>query len=153
MSGPTQIPLKFHTRRKTDVRSQFAALCYRVVEGETEVCLITSRRTKRWILPKGWPMRKETPADAAAIEAFEEAGLMGEAQDTCLGVFSYVKRLKTGEIPVTVLVYPVRVTSILADWPEREERIRKWFPILKAAKKVDEPELKAILRSFDPKDL
>jgi 8-oxo-dGTP pyrophosphatase MutT (NUDIX family) len=150
MSGPVQISLKFQSGRKTDVRSQFAALCYRIVEGEVEVCLVTSRRTKRWILPKGWPMHKQTPADAAAIEAYEEAGLKGTPKDTCLGVYSYVKRLKTGDIPVIVLVYPVLVTEILAEWPEREQRIRKWFSPKKAAKKVDEPELKAILRSFDP---
>jgi hypothetical protein len=47
----------------------------------------------------------------------------------------------------------VLVTEILPDWPEREQRIRKWFSLKKAAKKVNEPDLKAILRSFDPQHL
>ncbi len=60
-------------------RKQYAALPVRVAaDGQIEVMLITSRGTKRWIIPKGWPMKKRTPAEAAVTEAFEEAGLKGE---------------------------------------------------------------------------
>jgi len=119
----TQLPLKLTAGKKTDVRTQFAALCYRGSGDDLEVCLITSRRTKRWILPKGWPMHKQTPADAAATEAWEEAGLTGRATDRCLGAYAYVKSLSTILTPVIV------------------------------AKRLAEPELRRIVRRFDPGEL
>ncbi|MFC6583776.1 NUDIX hydrolase [Sulfitobacter aestuariivivens] len=54
------------------MRTQFAALCYRVKKGKVQVLLVTSRGTKRWIVPKGWPMDGKTPAQSAALEAWEE---------------------------------------------------------------------------------
>jgi 8-oxo-dGTP pyrophosphatase MutT (NUDIX family) len=57
---------------------QYAALPFRRRAGAgTEVMLVTSRRTRRWIIPRGWPMRRRTPHAAAAREALEEAGVVG----------------------------------------------------------------------------
>ena len=145
-----QLPLKLRGA-KTAVRGQFAALCWRRDDdGAVEVCLITSRRTKRWIVPKGWPMHKQTPAEAAATEAWEEAGLTGNAVDRCLGVYSYVKPLSKRTMPVVVMVYPLAVREIASDWPERRQRKRKWFPLQQAADKVAEPALRHIIATFDP---
>ena len=33
---------------------QCAALPFRQADGETQVMLVTSRETRRWVLPKGW---------------------------------------------------------------------------------------------------
>lgn len=145
-----QLPLKFRTGRKTDVRAQFAALCWRMKNGKLQICLVTSRTRKRWIIPKGWPMHKQTPALAAATEAYEEAGLSGKASDSCLGAYSYVKPLKSGETPVITLVYPLHVTDVHSKWPEKHQRKRKWFSAKKAAKKLSEPELKRIVMTFAP---
>ena len=117
--------LHLHGAAKTDVRTQFAALCYRYKRDELQICLITSRGTGRWIPPKGWPMHKQTPADAAATEAWEEAGLTGKVFDTCIGVYSYNKPVKDRELPIMSLVYPIRVKSIHTDWPEKSQRKRK----------------------------
>ena len=145
-----QLPLRLRRVGKTEPRSQFAALCYRVVHNEVQVCLITSRRTKRWILPKGWPMHKQTPAEAAATEAWEEAGLTGKAQDTCLGVYSYTKTRGKRTLPILVLVYPVHVQNVHSDWPEAHQRKRRWFTPAKAARKLDEPALRHIVAGFSP---
>lgn len=145
-----QLPLKLRTGAKTDVRAQFAALCWRMNNDKVEICLVTTRATGRWILPKGWPMHKQTPAMAAATEAFEEAGITGDAVDHCLGVYSYVKPLDTGDAPIVVMVYPVHVRNVMSDWPEKSERRRKWMTPKKAAKKLHEPELKRIVASFNP---
>ena len=56
-------PIRLAPAQKRDVRSQFGALCYRVVDGQVQVLLITSRGTGRWILPKGWPVDGATPAE------------------------------------------------------------------------------------------
>ena len=152
IQGPKQLPILFKGARKTDVRSQFAALCYRMRKGEPEVLLITSRGSQRWIIPKGWPMAEKTPAEAALQEAWEEAGVKGKAYDRCLGLFSYTKELSPKEsLPCIALVYPVHVTSLEKNFPEKGQRRRKWFSPKKAAGKVSEPELKKILKTFDPR--
>lgn len=151
MGKTGQLPLKLKTGKKTDVRTQFAALCYQGEGADLEICLVTSRRSKRWILPTGWPMHKQTPANAAATEAWEVAGLTGEAIDRCLGVYAYVKTLSTSLMPVIVMVYPVRVTEEHEKWPERKQRKRKWLRPKKAAKRL--AELRRIVGRFDPDQL
>ena len=148
-----QLPLKLRSGRKTDVRAQFAALCWRTKNDQVQVCLITSRTRKRWIIPKGWPMHKQTPAKTAATEAYEEAGVRGEPFDTCLGVFTYSKPGKVGNAPIITMVYPLHVTHVHSKWPEKHQRRRKWFSLKKAAKKLSEPELKQIVADFNPKKI
>jgi len=72
-----QLPLSLHGAAKGEVRTQFAALPFRVKEDKVQVLLITSRGTGRWIVPKGWPMEGKTPAESALQEAWEEAGVQG----------------------------------------------------------------------------
>lgn len=152
MTLPKQLPLKLRKSGKTDVRTQFAALPFRMNGGDIEICLVTSRGSGRWIVPKGWPIHKETPARSAAIEAWEEAGLKGDPIDRCLGVFSYAKPVAGNPAPIVTLVYPLLVRKSKSNWPEKHERRRKWFSRKKAARKVSEPALKAIIESFSPKD-
>ena len=146
-----QLPLKLRRGAKTATRAQFAALCWRMKKDQLEICLITSRTRGRWILPKGWPMHKQTPAAAAATEAYEEAGLRGDVQDICLGVYSYSKPNKLRKAAIVTLVYPMHVTHVHSDWPEKDDRRRKWFSQKKAAKKLDEPALREIVANFNPK--
>ncbi|MDB4052609.1 NUDIX hydrolase [Octadecabacter sp.] len=135
---------------KTDLRTQFAALCYRIKDDKLQFCIVTSRRSKRWIVPKGWPMDGETPMDAAATEAFEEAGVRGKIYPRPIGVFSYYKVRSQDELPCMAVVYPLMVKKILKRWPEDRERERKWVSRKKAAKMVDDPELSVIIQTFNP---
>ncbi|MGB1265213.1 MAG: NUDIX hydrolase [Nereida ignava] len=145
-----QLPLSVTGKTKYDLRTQFSALPFRVVAGKLEILLITSRGTGRWIIPKGWPMADTTPSDAAATEAFEEAGVEGKIYKTCIGLYSYTKQMDDmPNLPCVAMVYPLKVKKILKDYPEVDQRKRKWFSQSKAAKKVDEPELRAIISSFD----
>lgn len=146
----TQAPLSIGKASKRDVRTQFAAICYRVRKDETQILLVTSRGTGRWILPKGWPMDGLTPAAAAAQEAWEEAGVIGKLKNVCIGIYSSIKVLDDGEeAPCVVAVFPIRVKSLSDDFPEAGQRKRKWFSAKKAASLVLEPELKHLLRKFD----
>jgi 8-oxo-dGTP pyrophosphatase MutT (NUDIX family) len=145
-----QLPISIRASHKSDVRSQFAALCYRIVRDKPEILLITSRGSGRWIAPKGWPMDGKTPAESAAQEAWEEAGVVGKAHNQCLGLYSYNKTMGQGVgLPCVALVYPVLVKSLVTDFPEKGQRRRKWFSPKKAAARVQEPELARILRDFD----
>ena len=142
--------IEFGDGGKTDLRTQFAALCYRIKDDKLQFCIVTSRRSKRWIVPKGWPMHGETPMDAAATEAFEEAGVRGKIYPRPIGVFSYYKVRSQDELPCMAVVYPLKVKKILKRWPEDRERERKWVSRKKAAQMVDDPELSVIIQTFNP---
>ena len=129
-------------------RLQVAALCHRG-EGEgKEYLLVTSRETARWIIPKGWPIRGLSLNESALVEAWEEAGVRtGDAASEPIGAYSYQKRQDAGwEIPVKTLVYSVAVKDLSEEFPEAEQRERKWVDAKAAAELVDETELKSILR-------
>lgn len=150
--GIVQPPLIDLDAPKRDVRTQFGALCYRVKDGETQILLITSRNTRRWIMPKGWPMANRTPAEAAAQEAWEEAGVEGKVGETSIGLYTYTKVMaKSDDLPCAVVIFPLRVRDLKNKFPEANERSRRWFSPKKAAKAVWEPELAALLESFDGK--
>ena len=134
------------------LRRQYAALPVRLTpEGQPEILLVTSRGSQRWIIPKGWPMRKRSPSQAAAREAYEEAGLEGEIEtEHPIGSYRYEKRLGNGNTArIEVSIFVLRVARQLAVWPEQAERQTCWFDPAAAADKVEEPELAAILRRID----
>ena len=138
-------------RLRNSVRRQSAALPL-VGEGDAlRVVLVTSRETRRWVVPKGWIEPKEAPHRSAAREAFEEAGLKGEADPEPLGRYTYLKRLAGGvELATEVLVFRLHVTRLLEDWPERAERKRRLFTPAAAAALVAEPGLAELLRALGP---
>lgn len=149
-----QMPITLRMRSKTDLRTQFAALCYRIRKDKPEILLVTTRNSGRWIIPKGWPMTGKTPGECALIEAWEEAGVQGKHSDQCIGMFSYTKLTDPNQpLPCIGLVFPVRVKSLAKSYPEIGQRNRKWLRPKKAATRVAEPELAEILRHFDPRHL
>lgn len=130
-------------------RSQYGAICWRMHRGTVEVLLITSRDTGRWVIPKGWPIAGLDPAASAAREAWEEAGVKGQTSPEALGLYCYDKILAPeAALPCAVAVFPLRVEELAAKFPERKERRRKWFGAAKAARKVAEPELRALFESL-----
>jgi 8-oxo-dGTP pyrophosphatase MutT (NUDIX family) len=129
---------------------QYAALPYRRREEQKlEIMLITSRDTGRWVIPKGWPIPNLAPADAAAREAYEEAGLVGRIGYRPVGRYNYDKRLGDGSnVHCAVDVFALEVEKQRKSWPERDERRTRWFMVEAAVGAVDEPELRAIICDF-----
>jgi 8-oxo-dGTP pyrophosphatase MutT (NUDIX family) len=115
-------------------------------DGALEILLVTTRETRRWVIPKGWPWPEAEDHEAAAGEAREEAGVLGRAARECLGVYHYDKRRNSGDVPVCVNVHLLEVDQELDSWPEQRERERRWFSPKRAAAAVQEPELKALIR-------
>jgi len=108
--------------------------------------LVTSRETRRWIIPKGWPKKGKSPHHSARREAFEEAGVVGAVAKRSVGSFSYEKRLKNGGAVVCeVRVFPLEVRRQNKRWPEKQERVAKWHSASQAVEKVKEPKLSAII--------
>lgn len=130
---------------------QVAALCYRKTKDGHDILLVQSRGRKQWILPKGWPKEHLTSAQAAAEEAYEEAGARGAVSETAIGTYRYTKSLSPGvEIPCLAYAYPVEVSERATHFPEAEIRNVKWFSAETAAEMVSAPELRSLLQAFRP---
>jgi 8-oxo-dGTP pyrophosphatase MutT (NUDIX family) len=134
-------------------RQQYAALPWRIGAG-VEILLASSRDTRRWVIPKGWPMKGRKPHATAALEALQEAGLIGKIEKTKIGSFHYHKRLKNGAaILCRVDVFPLQVLLQRKRWPEKGQRVTQWFTCADAAEEVTEPELKALILAFGRRKL
>ena len=134
------------TRTKPDhYYSQSAVIPYRrrLLSRRLEVCLITNRSGTRWIVPKGVVEPDMSPAQSAAKEAWEEAGLRGEVQNAELGRYRY--RKWGGECEVSV--YPMRVTQTLRNWPE-SHRQRCWLSVEQAVARIGQEPLRALLQKL-----
>ncbi len=133
-------------------RAQFAALPWRRdATGGVEVLLITSRETRRWVIPKGWPIKGKSSSKSAAQEAFEEAGVTGKLRKRPVGSYAYDKRLKNGRLQhVRVAVFGLQVEAEVDAFPEAGQREKRWVDLIEAAKLVDEPELMVVLATFKP---
>jgi 8-oxo-dGTP pyrophosphatase MutT (NUDIX family) len=84
---------KKQSAKRGVVSAQYGVLPYRFTEAAAlEVLIVTTRQSKRWIVPKGWPIKGLTPSKSAAREAFEEAGVIGRVPKAAIGVLqSYVR--------------------------------------------------------------
>ncbi|HEV3043893.1 MAG TPA: NUDIX hydrolase [Roseiarcus sp.] len=136
-------------RPPSAARRQVAALPFRrTATGDIEILLVTSRESGRFIIPKGWPMKRLDDADAAAKEAYEEAGVVGKVKRKSIGDYIYWKRFERSFELLKVDVYALEVRQQRADWPEKNARKSGWLSKEEAAKRVDEPGLVALLKEF-----
>jgi 8-oxo-dGTP pyrophosphatase MutT (NUDIX family) len=139
---------------KTAELVQVAALPVRVDDnGSAQALLLTSRETKRWVIPKGWTMKGRKPWEAAAQEALEEAGVVGRPRKKPIGSYVYFKRQKAHFDVCRVDVYVLAFAKQLKTWREKGQRETKWFGLDEAAELVEEPGLIALLKKLDAKGL
>ncbi len=138
------------TARRASQRRQYGVIPVRVAARGTrlQVLLLTSRGTGRWVIPKGWPMAKRTPAATARREAYEEAGIKGRLfSRKPVGSYRYVKSDQKALGKIEVQVFLLTVEKQKRDWPECTERRTRWFSVSRAASLVRERELAALLRT------
>lgn len=136
---------------------QIGVLPYRTdspaVDAPIRILLVTSRESRRWVIPKGNPLAKLAPHVSAAKEAEEEAGVIGAVCPTAIGSYRYRKRRASGaSVWADVDVFPFAVTAELDSWKEQHERERRWFTQAEAADAVEEPDLRALIRSFGARE-
>jgi 8-oxo-dGTP pyrophosphatase MutT (NUDIX family) len=120
---------------------QSGAVPYTIVDGRITFLLITSRRTGRWIFPKGSAIEGLTPREVAMQEAFEEAGVEGEVHDEPIGSYRSVKVVGLRRSLIQVDLYPLRLTRQLDDWPEKAQRHRHWVLLPEAKRLLSSPQL------------
>jgi 8-oxo-dGTP pyrophosphatase MutT (NUDIX family) len=128
---------------------QAGAIPFKYEAGDLRVLLITSRGAGRWVIPKGWIEDGASAAQAAAQEAFEEAGITGLIDETPLGSFEYNKRLGSGAKKLAMVeVYALRVEKQLKKWPERSERRFKWMDVSSALRLLEYPGMAALFQTL-----
>jgi len=113
------------------------------------VLLVTSRETKRWIIPKGWPMKGRKDYEAAAQEAVEEAGVAGRVHKHPMGAYTYKKQLQGSAEHIRVMVYLLEVEKESDTWREKDQRQREWVSAGEAAARVEEPGLVEIIKRLE----
>lgn len=142
---PKEKRLVRRAKKKKPIR-QVAAVPYRFTKkGRVEVLLVTSNTTRRFIVPKGWPMKRKSARKAAAEEVREEAGVIGTISKKPIGAYSYWKRLSENFVRVDVKVYLLAVEGEEEDWQESQKRGRAWLMATEASALIDEPDLAALV--------
>ncbi|ACK49201.1 NUDIX hydrolase [Methylocella silvestris BL2] len=140
-------------RKPSPVSLQYGALPYRFTHaGALEILLITTRRSRRWIVPKGDPIKGLNPAKSAAREAFEEAGVRGAVADKPFGSFRFHKTLEGApNLLCQVRIYPLLVKEQMHDWPEAHQRDLRWFEPAEAQNVVNDKGLQELIGRFAEK--
>jgi 8-oxo-dGTP pyrophosphatase MutT (NUDIX family) len=108
------------------------------------VVLVTSRSSGHWIIPKGYVEKGMTPAESAAKEAWEEAGITGKVQLDEIGTYHY--RRSSGIYAVKV--FPLEVESLLDQWQEMHVRQRKLVTPAEALELIFHDELRTIVAEY-----
>lgn len=128
--------------RKVRDCEQVAAVCYRMRRGTIEFLLIQTRGSGRWTFPKGSTEPGLTHAQAAALEAFEEAGVHGRIEEVSFATYTRQQRERTKGLvkndaeQVAVKAYLCQVFRLSV--PKESNRNRTWFSFEEARESLQE---------------
>lgn len=129
--------------RKLCECEQVAAVCYRWRNDCIEFLLVRTRGGERWTFPKGSAEPGLTHAQAAALEAFEEAGVHGRIEEASFA--TYVRRerrggakshSRSGENELAVSAHLCEVSRLSP--PKEARRSRTWFSAAEARRRLQE---------------
>lgn len=123
---------------------QSGVVPFKLYNGSISILLITTRKNKRWVIPKGIIEQGFTPLESAIKEAVEEAGIRGRGYQRLLGVYNYPKWGGT----CSVKVYPLEVNELLSDWEEEQFRERRWFYFEEVLNVIDDSGLRNIIATI-----
>jgi 8-oxo-dGTP pyrophosphatase MutT (NUDIX family) len=127
--------------------SQSAVIPYRLNKNGLEILLITSLKRKHWIVPKGYIEFNLTPFESAKKEAYEEAGVLGSNETLEVGTFALNKPIGI----CVIKVFTMEVYEVLDEYPERNDRKRKWFTPEEASEKIAIPEIGEMIKELNYK--
>jgi 8-oxo-dGTP pyrophosphatase MutT (NUDIX family) len=120
--------------RKLREREQVAAVCYRVRRGGIKFLLVRTRGSGRWTFPKGSAEPGLTHAQAAALEAFEEAGVHGRIEEASFTRYVRRNRGDTRNSARRSAGKELAVNAHLCEVlrlspPQESNRNRTWFSV------------------------
>ncbi len=128
-------------KRPAWMYKQSAAVPFRVVEGKIWILLISNNSGDKWVIPKGIVDRNLKPAESAAKEAFEEAGVKGKLLKPALGRY----KMKKWDGKCRIKVFLLLAEEVLDNWPEESYRKRTWVEIGDVEKYIKKKKLLRIL--------
>jgi len=124
---------------------QSAVIPYLAEDGNTQIVLVTTRKKKKWTLPKGIVEPDLTPEESALQEAYEEAGIEGAIQGGIFDTFQYNKWGGT----CFVQVFLMKITQWHESWSEDHYRSRETFSPDKALQVIGRKEMQPVLKKFN----
>ena len=127
--------------------NQSGVIPYRRKDGELQILLITSLKSKRWILPKGYIEFNLSPFESAKKEAYEEAGVTGANETVEVGSLKMKRPIGL----CNIIIYSMEVLEVLDDYPEKDLRKRKWFSVKEAAESISFPEVSEMILQLEEK--
>jgi 8-oxo-dGTP pyrophosphatase MutT (NUDIX family) len=144
--APQPSPKFFRLAKLRKLRScqQVAAVCFRIRGDAIQFLLVQTRHKQRWIFPKGSAEPGLTHAQAAALEASEEAGVHGRMEETSFTRYVHRKRgdsqpsaAKTGRSAEKDLVVNACLCEVARLSPPQEsDRNPTWFSVEKAKQRL-----------------
>jgi len=124
--------------RKLRRCEQVAAVCFRNRSAGIEFLLVQTRK-ERWIFPKGSAEPGLTHAEAAALEAFEEAGVHGRMEEIAFTRYIQRKRRNLRRAATTELAVSAHLCEVLRlGSPQELDRNPTWFSPDKAKRRLRE---------------
>jgi 8-oxo-dGTP pyrophosphatase MutT (NUDIX family) len=122
--------------RRLREQVKVAAVCYRLGRKGIEFLLVQTRGSGRWTFPKGGIERGLTHAQAAALEAYEEAGVHGRMEDTSFS--QYVRREGNRRDSRSEVVKAHLCEVSWLELPEEAGRYPTWFSPKTAKRRLRE---------------
>lgn len=130
------------------VQHQAGVLAWLPGTDPVQFTIVTSRRTGRWVFPKGGVDDGMTPQEAAAQEAREEAGLLGEVKADPIGSYRSPKIRPPWIWTIEVTLFEMRIDKVLDEWLEIDQRTRHFVDLAKAQELLAEPEMVQLAEQF-----
>ncbi len=129
--------------RKLRECEQVAAVCYRMRKGDIEFLLVQTRGGGRWTFPKGSTEPGLTHAQAAALEAFEEAGVHGRIEEVSFAQYVLRRRGNGGKPGARSAWEELCINAHLCEVsrlspPQESNRNRTWFSVQDATQHLRE---------------
>jgi 8-oxo-dGTP pyrophosphatase MutT (NUDIX family) len=125
---------------------QVAALpLRRLQKGRIEILLITTRRSGKWIIPRGWRGKRLSGSKSAQREAWEEAGVKGKIRRKASASYRY--RKKRTRRTINVKVFLLEVKREAGRWKEGHQRTRRWTSPQEALRLIRQRGLQEALRA------
>ena len=138
-SSSTTAFQRFRTskRKLNQPREQVAAVCFRIHEDRLQFLLVQTRRSGRWIFPKGGVEPGLTRSQSAAQEALEEAGVRGSIEEAPFARYAIEERGsrgKSSEKRAMIAAYLCAVAWLTE--PHEGDRDPTWFSPEEAKKRL-----------------
>lgn len=135
--------------KKGKIIAQAGVIPFTIKNKKLRLLIITNSRRNKWLFPKGLVEKNMTREESAVMEAYEEAGVMGEIIPNKIGSYEIEKYGSLCRIEM----FPMLVEKVLLSWPEDKIRKRKWIASDEVEKYIKDKKILKISDKFNKMEL